>query len=491
MKRVIVLLLAITMLFSVLTLASCAENKTETNNNQGVQQGDDRIWLDNLSDDIDLQGETVTFVGHGQANAERFGLEGTFVDEPDGETVNDAMYESVENVKRRFNVEIECIDSTGLLKDTIVNQLMAGDSDYDVVAGYAYYDFSLASSGYILNINDLSPFGADNIIDTSMPYWAKNYIDAASYKDNTYWLVGDISIETLGCMYVTFVNDSLYQKTCNEMYGNIYDYVTDGKWTVDLLSEMSALCYSDLNGNDKYDDADTYGFATHWIHVVDGLTVGSGIEYTQRLADGTVALTLPTNPHNIDLLQKLNAFKALATSHTYSQEIDAIYAFKEDRVMFMVNTLRHAEINLRDMETNYYILPVPKYDVAQENYRTGIHDQCAIFGISYASEKVYESAVVLEAICAEHSRLVRPKYYDEALKYKYTRDDSSADMIDIVRDSVYTDFALCWAMDMGGITHTIRNLTPNPKSTIQKSTKTWTSALEALGEKLDTVGDIS
>jgi len=485
MKRVIVLLLALTMVFSALSLASCAENQTQTNNNNNQENGDDRIWLDDLSDDIDLEGETVTFVGHGNAAAERFGLEGSFVDEPDGETVNDAMYESTENVKRRFNVEIECITASNMLSDSIVNQLMAGDTDYDVLAGYAYYDFSLASNGYVLDINELDALGAGGIINTSKSYWAKNYIDAASYKDNTYWLVGDISIETLGCMYVTFVNDALYQKTCAEKYGDIYTIVNNGEWTVDKLSEMSALCYNDNNGNDKYDDADTYGWATHWMHVVDGFTTGLGIEYTQKQADGTVTLTLSSNSHNIDLLQKLNTFKALSTSHQYAQEIAAIQAFTEDRVMFMLNTLRHAEINLRDMESDYYILPAPKYNVEQENYRTGIHDQCVIFGISYASEKVYASAVVLEALCAEHSRLVRPKYYDEALKYKYTRDDASADMIDIVRDSVYTDFALCWTKDLGGITHTIRNMSANPSSTMRKNEGQWTKSLDALIEKLE------
>ena len=147
MKKLIVSFIALTMLLSVISLASCAKKEQGSNNGPSVNNGDDRLWLDNLPDDIDLQGETVTFVGHGHANAERFALEGTFVDEPNGDTVADAMYESVENVKRRFNVEIETITTSGLLVDTITNQLMAGDSDYDIIEGYGFYDISLASSG--------------------------------------------------------------------------------------------------------------------------------------------------------------------------------------------------------------------------------------------------------------------------------------------------------------------------------------------------------
>ena len=166
-------------------------------------------------------------------------------------------------------------------------------------------------------------------------------------------------------------------------------------------------------------------------------------------------------------------------------EADTFPAFKEDRIMFTVNTLRHSELNLREMESDYYIIPVPKYDAAQENYRTALHDQYVIFGISYASTKVYESAVVLEALCAEHSRLVRPKYYDEALKYKYTRDDASAEMIDIVRDSVYTDFALAWSRDLSNITWQVRTIPPNPTSAFRKVEGSWTKALGELTAKLE------
>ena len=485
MRKIIVFLLALTMVFSTITLASCAEKNTNTNTNNDQSPTDDRIWLDNLPDDIDLGGETVTFVGHGMASAERFGLEGTFVDESDGESVNNAMYESTENVKRRFNVEIETITSSDSLVSSITSQLMAGDSDYDVLAGYGFYDVTLASSGYILNVNALDELGANDIIDTNQSYWAKNFIESASYKGNTYWLVGDISIETLGCMYVTFVNDVLYQKTCAERYGSIYNIVSSGEWTIDKLSEMSALCYTDANGNDKADIDDIYGWRNHQGHTGDGLVIGLGFQYSEHLADGSIALTVTTIPKNYDLLQKLSNLAKLSTSFTQTTEPETIQAFKENRVMFMVNSLRHSEINLREMQDDYYILPVPKYDTEQENYRTALHDQYVIFGISYASTKVYESAVVLEALCAEHSRLVRPKYYDEALKYKYTRDDGSADMIDIVRDSVFTDFALAWSRDLENITWTVRVIPPNPTSQFKKSEGAWTRALEALVAKLE------
>ena len=111
MKKLIVSFIALTMLLSVISLSSCASKQQGSNNNGSINEGDDRIWYDNLPD-IDLQGETVTFVGHGQGNAERFGLEGTFVDETNGDIVNDAMYESTENVKRPIHGEHQFLAET-------------------------------------------------------------------------------------------------------------------------------------------------------------------------------------------------------------------------------------------------------------------------------------------------------------------------------------------------------------------------------------------
>ena len=484
MKRIIVLILALTMVFSVLTLAACAEDTTN-DKNVNNDPDDDRIWLDDLSDDINLEGQTVTFVGHGLASAERFALDSTFVDETDGDNVDSAMYESEENVKKRFNVEIEKVTANNTLTNSISNQLMAGDTDYDILAGYGYYDVTLASSGYVLNVNSLDAQGAGGLIDTSKEYWAQNFINAASYKGNTYWLVGDISIETLGCMYVTFVDDTLYQRHCASTYGSIYDIVSNGEWTIDKATEMASLCYVDNNGNDQADADDTYGWRSHWDHEGDGMLIALGFQYSQLLPDGSITLTVSSFAQNFTILSKLSSLMNAPYSHKSAKEADDFPAFKEDRVLFLVNTLRHSELNFREMDGDYYIIPVPKFDTEQENYRTALHDQYVIFGISYASEKVYASAVVLEALCAEHSRLVRPAYYDEALKYKYTRDDASADMIDIVRDSVYTDFSLAWAREISNITWAVRIIPANPSSTFKKNESTWTRALNELTEKLE------
>jgi len=484
MKRIISFVIAMTAIMSCLVLASCADNTKKGPSEDQSVVNDERRWLDDIPEDVTLEGSVVTFVGHGETGAFEPGLAGTYVEEDTGEIVDTALYESVREIEARFLVDIEFVDATNTLTNAIKKNLMSGDDDYDVLVGYGFYDISLATEGYLLNLNDLGDWGANDIINHEKSYWFTKYIDEITYLDNMYWLVGDISTLTLGCMYVTFVNTQLYERTCMETFGNIYDIVNRGEWTIDALAQMAALGYSDTNGNDKADLGDIFGWSSSWVDVVDGMSMGAGFEYSKKQADGSITLTVNSYVHNIEVIAKLSRLKVAAGSFVTTSDEATMLDFKSGNILFTVNDLRLAELHLREMETDYYILPTPKYDTDQAEYRTAIHDEYSLFGISYASDVVYESAVVMEALCAEHSRAVRPKYYDEALKYKYTRDDGSADMIDIVRDSVYTDFVFAWTNSVSQVTHAMRPLPLNPTSEFKKKEKTWSTAFQTLIDSL-------
>lgn len=488
MKRIISFIIAIVAVLMCLAMISCAKGNSGSKRPDDVINGDKR-WADDIPEDVTLEGQTVTFVGYTSSGAFEPALTGTYVEEDTGEIVDTALYESVSDIKARFAVELEFIDASDYLTNAIINQLMAGDSDYDILAAYAFYDITLAADGYVLDLNnDLAEYGADNIIDTSKPYWSQNFIDSIAIGNSTYWLVGDISTLTLGCMYVTYVNADMYEKNCLEKYGSIYDIVKDGNWNLDKMSEMAALGYRDNNGNDKADSGDVFGWATCWVDVVDGMSISAGFEYSRKQVDGSISLTVNTNPHNINVINRLARLKTESFSYLSANDQEAMAQFASDQTFFTVNDLRLAEMYLRQMDTDYYILPTPKFNDKQAEYRTCVHDEYPLFGISYATDVPYAAAVVLEALCAEHSQSVRPKYYDEALKYKYTRDDGSADMIDIVRDSVFTDFVFSWSHSIGDITHKMRPLPASAASTFAKSEESWRKAFDNLIVDLTTEG---
>ena len=67
-------------------------------------------------------------------------------------------------------------------------------------------------------------------------------------------------------------------------------------------------------------------------------------------------------------------------------------------------------------------------------------------------------ARVLEAMNSESWKYVIPAWYETALKIKYVRDNVSAQMIDIIRDSITTEFAYVYASKLDNAGKIFRRL---------------------------------
>jgi hypothetical protein len=92
------------------------------------------------------------------------------------------------------------------------------------------------------------------------------------------------------------------------------------------------------------------------------------------------------------------------------------------------------------METNFGILPFPKYDEEQETYLSHSYDGHSIFAIPSSLVDTDMSGMIMEALGAESRYSVIPKYYDVVLKGRTTRDDESQEMLDIIRENLFFDF---------------------------------------------------
>ncbi len=61
------------------------------------------------------------------------------------------------------------------------------------------------------------------------------------------------------------------------------------------------------------------------------------------------------------------------------------------------------------------------------------------------------SGTILEAMCAESNYSVIPAFYDTVLMNKVTRDEESAKMLDLLRETLYFDFGYVHGVPAGGI----------------------------------------
>ena len=135
----------------------------------------------------------------------------------------------------------------------------------------------------------------------------------------------------------------------------------------------------------------------------------------------------------------------IKTSGGMYDEMQNIFA--GDHALFMIHRLDFASTDtLRNME-DYGIIPDAKYDESQENYITPIVNE--VVGIPYVVKDADMSAMLIEALSFESYKTVRPVYFEIALKRKYSRDEDSNKMLDIIMDGVSCDFAYIYVKEIG------------------------------------------
>ena len=120
--------------------------------------------------------------------------------------------------------------------------------------------------------------------------------------------------------------------------------------------------------------------------------------------------------------------------------IDVKTAFADGLGMFTTGLVRDAANIYNSMEDDFGVLPTPKYDENQEKYLTLLNENSTPFGITTTSKNIDAVSATMEALCEENHYTVSPVYFETALKVKYSRDDESAKMFDLIRESATFDF---------------------------------------------------
>ena len=106
--------------------------------------------------------------------------------------------------------------------------------------------------------------------------------------------------------------------------------------------------------------------------------------------------------------------------------------FQSDRALFNICWLNRASL-FREMETDFGISPMPKYDEAQENYASFVHMYCAnTIAVLKTGQNFERTGVILEALSAESMYGLTEAYYEKTLKSKASRDEESSAMLDVI-----------------------------------------------------------
>lgn len=367
-----------------------------------------------------------------------------------GDSASDAAYDRNLKVMEKLNINFvyqqENVGYDGV-SNLIRGYISTADDAFDLIINDLLGSAPLTVEGSFYNILECDNF------DFTKPYWYSDFMQDISINYNyQYLMAGDYFIDLLRTSHCLIMNKDLY----TTLYGDpneVYDLVLNKEWTYDIFLQMIEGAYIDANGNQSRDKEDIFGYTAkqNWGPMIPFL-ISANPGFIERDADGYPVITV-FNERSLTLLDYLKKIFKGDGSGTLSiwddNEANWLSSFSAGRALFIGDQRLGAleSSTLRETEFEIAVLPYPVMDAASDSYITSAHDtsELGMIPVTASPDSLDFISTVIEVLCRETYNDMLPIYYESALKVKYTRDNVSAQMIDIIHDNVGNSFALAWS----------------------------------------------
>lgn len=418
-KRSLSLLLAFIMLLPV--LAACGDkggNGTTTEENTGTTE-----------ESYDYGGRVVRIMERELLDDTSIYYEVTTTDNQ-SDVINSALITRNSVIQQMFNITLQpCVlsSSNGKRRAEVERVVMAGSTDdsYDILMDYGGNTMYYAINGFLRDLNQLNGLNFD-----SEGWYTDVMTDTAIDGKNTF-AVGDLCTASYTATCVLFFNKNL---AAQYEVGDCYQMVIDGDWTFETFSKTGLEVTQDLDG-DGENDQFTFAAAA-WNY--QPYYYGRGYKLLSKDEKGNPIFgSLNQNELNAleEIIQLVNSeYCWYLGKHKDGSTTEM---FQKSRAMFWVQLMVGAG---RLRNTKFFgILPLPKRDKSQTEYISYLHTKTSLVSIPTTNNWADETAFLLEKMCEESNRTLKPAYFETLFDGIIARDHQSTQMLDIIYDNVFMD----------------------------------------------------
>ena len=378
-----------------------------------------------------------------------------FSEDSSGVGLDAEIYDRNLRVEDRFDIKISCMDTLGRESQDVMTQYaQVGEHVAEVVAYEQYMGNTPAIYFCWANWTDIPYLNFDQ------PWWNKESIESHIINDYCFNIAGDLSLSSMQMTWCLAVNMDLMQDWgCKSE--ELYDLVWSGEWTLDKLMEIVAPLWVDENGDGQGDNGDKFGY---------------GSPISTKLETGEIACQVRSIPWITALGERAITVGEDRMSLTNTLGTEKMYAALEKLIALHHNTkganqfarddtFLNGNIGIYTAQFDIFfsgaseidfatgVLPLPKYDAAQQEYLTAPHVNFTMFGvpITLPEEDYGFCGIIMEALNAESWKTVYPAYYEEALKGRYSSDTNMAEMIDLITNSRVYEYGILCAQSLGTV----------------------------------------
>ena len=352
-----------------------------------------------------------------------------WVEESDNDVLSLALYERQESVKNYLGVEVlassagSYLDYTEAFKTAVNNK--AGGVDTlltHVSAGVA----GLLTGGY------LTPFGDLPGVDLDADYWNKDFMEDLSVCDE--YLLGFSDFNILNTHVIAF-NVDLLEKYNDCFYKSVYQMVDDHEWTLQQFIDIAKLGHIDNGSVDK----NQYGLTgLQWVPWC-GFLQSCGVNLVEMNDKGMYEISYMNDVYKERTQYVVAALTELAAAKYSCVDYMSVgvptVPFESGRALMTLTSTLDID-NYLNYDIYFGILPYPTYAKGEEYRSLQWGGYLAVPAYMENENMVGETLEMLSF----YSKGVKTAYYQKLLGKQIADNPDDIRMLEIIWDSVCTDF---------------------------------------------------
>lgn len=454
-KRIALLLAGILLITSMITVFSgCKKNEENTDgidmSNNSVVSDEEKVQYNREPEDLGGFELNLLTVKSGQWNMHTDVAPTAF----NGETVNSAVYERNEMVKSLYNANIVAHEDAEYYSMTarLSQDQLSGENQYDAAYVEGSSVISLVTQDSLKNLYEVPELQLDQ------EWWSqliKKEATLGSGKYSTlYFTQSNLSLTAFDLTWCVYFNKGVHEK---QQIEDLYALVDNGQWTIEKMKTI-AHDVASLNTDDSFtynaEGSAFYGITTYW-NGAKALLDGGNIQFVASDVNGDPISNI-ANERFTNLTQDLARLFGEPGTFTYGgpssdgktpgNASDYIKIFNAGRSLFCVAEVKSSVSDFKSFSGEFGILPLPKYDDLQSDYRSWVNYLAPVLVIPNTIDDttLHNTAILLDALSFYSDRDVLPAYYETVLKGRGAKDAESVEMLDRINQTKSFDASIAY-----------------------------------------------
>ncbi|MBO5796828.1 MAG: extracellular solute-binding protein [Clostridia bacterium] len=331
-----------------------------------------------------------------------------FTKEFSGTPYNDAWVQIMDEVETLYNCKITLNTLNVSEMFTIIQpEIAAGGKYADMVVTTQWQYGYFLGAGVMLDLNKLE-------VNWDNEWWNQNIRNMSTFNGETYVGGGSFIFDTAQT-WLLYYNEAIWNQ---HGFEDPYKLVDEGRWTQDLFAKYCREAAEDRDNSGQLDsEEDVWGVIAaggDWLRAWYMALGGKYFETDPNTGKVKIACN---NQRTFDIIEKMNSMMAKDKNFctiNYTNEAEKVAAFSEGSSLFYA--YMPGASGLQNMEDDWGVMPLPKFDEAQEEYLSGVDHNASVFGVTNTNTDLHQTSVVLEAL-GRHAMILEDIFWPD---YKET-----------------------------------------------------------------------